>query len=73
MSQQFSRPIPNDTLYFHDLLVLEFYFMLSLQNVYAPIAVVFSLERFLGRIFVGKFPTHGSVFFLFLAARVSRH
>jgi hypothetical protein len=31
-----------------------------LQNIYSPIAVVSSLEGFLGRICVGNFPTHVS-------------
>lgn len=39
-------------------LFLNFISCCLLKNVYAPIAVASSMEGFLGRIFVGKFPTH---------------
>lgn len=73
ISQQFRRQIPTSTGLFLDLLVLQFYFMLPVSKCLCTNRSSVFFEGFLGRIFVGKFPTLVSLSSPFLAARVPRY
>ena len=72
-SQQFPRPIPTVAGFLMNFYLLNFILYWLLQNFYATIAVLFSLEGFLGRTLVGIYPTHVSFSSLFVAAPVPRH